>query len=72
MNIGDVVNNHIILERLGGGAYGDVFKVQNTLNHDVLALKVAKNNGVATDLARFELENEILRNLSFYPSVSPF
>jgi len=58
------VNEYTLLTQLGIGAYGTVYKVVNTFNEQVYALKSANKRQLTKSVGSFRLEVEILQTLN--------
>jgi myosin-3 len=59
-----------LLESIGEGTYGEVFKAQNTKTHRLAAVKVI--NFVSEVVEEIEEEYKILKNLSNHPNLPKF
>lgn len=63
MKPGELLDDHRIDGWLGGGGYGDTYKVTHSTSGETSALKISKDTGDPVDLERFNAENEIMHRL---------
>jgi serine/threonine protein kinase len=69
LQIGADFDGHQIMQDLGGGAYGKVYKVSHSSSGIDVALKIAIPTQSSLDLQRFYQENDILHILDSHPRI---
>jgi len=71
MNIGDRIGDYEIIQVIGAGGMGQVYKVRNTLSERIEAMKVALSNleGSQEALARFQREIKVQAALD-HPNIA--